>query len=250
MHRPTSDLIESRKASVVIPSPTTAGRGISIARSSTSVRLRFLGAKETRLGKTGSQKRDVASTGLNSPAGRRRLLRRPLRLGEHVFAGIGLVLVLYHCGFDLSRMVSGSMSPTLQGTGRDDGDWVLSEKLSYRLRDPHRWELVEFTNTDGVQVMKRVVGLPGEAVSLKERQVAVNGAVAPRPASLREVEYWTYGNLYGGRSVECGGGYYVLGDDSKDSQDSRYEGPVSPDHIIGRPWLIVWPPSRIGFVNP
>jgi type IV secretory pathway protease TraF len=56
--------------------------------------------------------------------------------------------------------------------------------------------------------------------------------------------------LTGGRSAECGRGYYVLGDYTKDSNDSRYEGPVSPERIIGRPWLRVWPPGRMGFVNP
>ena len=42
---------------------------------------------------------------------------------------------------------------------------------------------------------------------------------------------------------------YVLGDDSKDSADSRYDGPVPPDIVRGRVWLIVWPPERISFVR-
>ena len=186
----------------------------------------------------------------SSDRGAERLGRRLFRIGEHAFAVIGLVLVIYHLGFDLSRMVSGSMSPTLRAEGPDDGDWVLSEKVSYRLRSPGRWELVEFVNTDGEQVMKRVVGLPGETVSLKERRVAVNGALAPYPGSLEGVPYCPYGNLQGGRATECGWGYYVLGDYTKDSNDSRYEGPVPPGRIIARPWLRVWPPGRIGFVNP
>ena len=180
----------------------------------------------------------------------RRLAKKLFRIGEHIFAVIGLLFVIYCLGFDLSRMVSGSMSPTLESEGPDGADWVLSEKVSYRLREPARWELVEFVNNDGLQVMKRVVGLPGETVSLKQRRVVVNGAEAQRPVSLKEMEYWTYGNLSGGGSVECGPGYYVLGDFTKDSNDSRYEGPVPPDRIIGRPWLRVWPPGRIGFVNP
>ena len=180
----------------------------------------------------------------------RRLARRFFRIGEHTFAVIGLLLIIYHFGFDLSRMVSGSMSPTLRAEGPDDGDWVLSEKVSYRLRSPGRWELVEFVSADGEQVMKRVVGLPGETVSLKEQRVAVDGALAPYPGSLGGVTYWPYGNLQGGRAAECGRGYYVLGDDTKDSQDSRSDGPVPADRIIARPWLRVWPPGRIGFVNP
>ena len=119
---------------------------------------------------------------------RARRLRRLLRLGEHLFAVVGLVLVVYHCGFDLSRMVSGSMSPTLQSSGPDDGDWVLSEKLSYLVRAPRRWELVEFRNDEGLQIMKRVVGLPGEKLALDGQQVMVDGAATARPGSLADLK--------------------------------------------------------------
>jgi len=44
--------------------------------------------------------------------------------------------------------------------------------------------------------------------------------------------------------------YHVLGDDTRDSQDSRFDGPIPTDQIKARAWLIVWPFSRIGFVNP
>lgn len=187
-----------------------------------------------------------------TPSGerRRRLPGRLLRFGERAFAVVGLVMVVYHMGFDLSQVVSGSMAPTLRGTSTRDGDWVLTERITYRLRRPRRWELVAFRNDEGTQVMKRVVGLPGETISLKGRRIAVDGAVAPRPDPLDGVEYWAFGNLYGGRSAECGRGYYTLGDDSRDSQDSRFEGPLPPDRIAGRPWLILWPPEHIGFLNP
>ena len=50
--------------------------------------------------------------------------------------------------------------------------------------------------------------------------------------------------------AECGDGYFVLGDDTRDSQDSRFEGPVERRRIVGRVWLRIWPPRRIGWVNP
>jgi signal peptidase I len=180
----------------------------------------------------------------------RAVLRRLVRLAEHAFAVLGVVLTVYLLGFDLSRMVSGSMSPALRSSGPNDGDWVLSEKLSYLLRVPHRWELVEFRNAEGLQVMKRVVGLPGEEVSLDGQRILVDGEPAERPPSLAGLRYYAFGNLSARRPVDCGEGYYVLGDDSVDSEDSRYEGPLQPDRITGRPWLIVWPPGRIGFANP
>jgi len=58
-----------------------------------------------------------------------------------------------------------------------------------------------------------------------------------------------YGNLTEGKPVPCGDGYYVLGDDLKDSDDSRFNGPVPPHRILGRAWLIVSPRNRFGWVR-
>ena len=51
------------------------------------------------------------------------------------------------------------------------------------------------------------------------------------------------------RTVKCADGWYVLGDDSRDSEDSRYEGAIPRASVTGRAWLVVWPWRRIGFVN-
>jgi signal peptidase I len=173
-----------------------------------------------------------------------------LRLAQHVFAAIGFAVVAWHLALDLSVVTSPSMSPTLQGTRLEDGDWILTEKLSYRLRRPRRWEVVTFTDQEGRQIMKRVVALPGEHVSLRDREVCIDGVPVRRPHSIEHLRYYDYGNLHNGAAVSAGDGYYVLGDHSGDSQDSRFEGPLGRDRITGRAWLIVWPLGRIGFVTP
>ena len=53
-----------------------------------------------------------------------------------------------------------------------------------------------------------------------------------------------------GKTVACGRGYFVMGDDSRDSEDSRFEGPIVPERILFRARFRVWPRSRIGWVNP
>lgn len=177
-------------------------------------------------------------------------LREVLRVVEHFLAAAGLVLILYHLGFDLSVMTSPSMAPTLQGTCFANGDWVLTEKVSYWFRQPRRWEVVTLRNGDGVQIMKRVVGLPREGVSMRKGEIQIDGHPLTRPGSLAGLKYYSYGNIAGDRVVNCGHGYYLLGDDSKDSQDSRYEGPYAPEQLRGRAWFILWPLARIGWVNP
>ncbi len=169
----------------------------------------------------------------------------------NAFAIVGLLFFLYHTCFHLSVVSSNSMYPTLRGNSLYNGDTVLSERITYRFRKPHRWELVLFLDEFNVQVMKRVVGLPGETVSLKDLDtVLINGQPIARPASLSSLKYYAYGNLTGGRAAKCEDGWFILGDDSRDSQDSRFTGPLKWDRVRGRPWMVVWPPSRIGFINP
>jgi signal peptidase I len=98
--------------------------------------------------------------------------------------------------------------------------------------------------------MKRVVGLPGERVQVVDGQVVIDGRRVERPASLAFLNYLSIGKLHSGRAVECGDGYFLLGDDSADSWDSRYQGPFERWRVRGRAWLIVGPSERVGWVNP
>jgi signal peptidase I len=169
---------------------------------------------------------------------------RVWRILERAFAVTGLVLVLYHAGFDLGEIRSESMQPALLV-----GDCVLSERLSPRWRAVRRWDVIGFHTEDGVRVLKRVVALPGETVSAAKGTISVDGRVLPRPARLPAATYYAYGNLANGRTVKVEKGYYVLGDHSVDSQDSRWEGSILPEGITGRAWLIVWPLHRAGWVR-
>jgi signal peptidase I len=181
----------------------------------------------------------------------RRVLRALFRWTEHVLAMVGLIVVVYWSCFDLSRMVSPSMSPTLQGTSYRNGDLILTERISYRLRQPRRWEVLTFNNDEGLRVMKRVVGLPHEFVSMqRDGIVEIGGVKQSPPPGVPAIKYLRICNLMRDTPVFCGDGYYVLGDDTRDSDDSRFNGPVLPDRVIGQAYLIVWPWSRMGWVNP
>lgn len=191
-----------------------------------------------------------ANASTPSRAPRLRGWRWWLRQIEHAFAVIGVMWVLFHFTLMSSVIVSPSMSPTLQGQKWAEGDRVLTELVSYRFRQPRRWEVVAFRRPDGTIVMKRVVGLPGEKLQMGDKgELVINGRDVERPASLSHLRYIPIGKLWGGRPVECQSGYFVLGDDAKDSEDSRYEGPIPAEWIVGRAWLITAPRSRFGWVN-
>ena len=175
-------------------------------------------------------------------------LRAVLRWIEHVLAVFGMLVILYWATFDYSEMVSDSMSPTLQG-GIRKRDSVLTEKISYWFRRPRRWEVVTFRR-DGDQIMKRVVGLPGEKVQmLSHGRLLIDGQEVTPPPELVFLKYFPYGNLMDEQAVDCKSGYFVLGDYSRDSDDSRFNGPLDPTAIIGRSWLILQPSDRRGFVR-
>lgn len=171
------------------------------------------------------------------------------RFARNSLAVIGLLSVIYHAGFDLSVIVSGSMSPALQGESAADGDWLLTERFSYWFRQPRRWEVVQLVSEDLMVVAKRIVGLPGENVAIDAGRAVVNGEPVAIPASLAYLHYYEEGMIGGRRSLPCHNGYVVLGDDSQDSYDSRFTGPIERGAIRGRAWLIVWPPRRMGFVK-
>jgi len=174
---------------------------------------------------------------------------RLLRWVEHLLATVGLCFIIYHLGFEITVMTSDSMAPTLQGSSYVTGDRILIEKLTGWFRSPRRWEVYFFYNSEGTPVAKRIVGLPGEKISMKGTRIFVNGKELEIPARLKFLKHYAFGNLTAGRVVDCGEGYFVLGDDSRDSYDSRFLGPVGRQELRGRVCCILWPSDRLGFVN-
>jgi signal peptidase I len=168
---------------------------------------------------------------------------------EHVLAVFGGLLLLYWLFFNYSNVLSPSMAPTLQGS-ISKHDSVLTEKVSFWIRPPRRWEVVTFSDEEGTQIMKRVVGLPGEKVQmLRHGRIFIDGKEITPPSELCFLHYFPYGNLSDNKVVDCGKGYYLLGDFSRDSGDSRFSGPIDPKNIIGRAWLIARPSERMGFIH-
>ncbi len=176
--------------------------------------------------------------------------RACLRRLEHFFAGLGVFFLTYFAFFNVSRVASPSMAPTLRGTNVTNGDVVLAEKVTYRFREPRRWEIVAFLNIHGNQVMKRVVGFPGEEIACRDGRVVINDRALDPPPSLAHLRYMAAAHLSADRCKMVRGGYFVLGDNIRDSYDSRFEGPVPAESVTGRAWAILWPPRRMRLLVP
>ena len=138
-----------------------------------------------------------------------------------------------------------SMEPTLQ-----DSDNLITDKITYRFRDPKRFGIIVFPFKDNraTLLIKRIVGMPGETVQVIDGNVYVNGYVlednygnavmtdpglAADPVVLKEDEY------------------FVLGDNRNNSTDSRFEsvGNIHRSEIIGRAWLRVWPLNKLSLLK-
>lgn len=135
-----------------------------------------------------------------------------------------------------------SMEPAFE-----DGDYLLIDEISLRFRPIERGEVVvfRFPPEPSQFYIKRIVGLPGERLSISDGKVRIFTAVHPNGFSLTE-PYLAEGTVTGGDvSVSLGPNeYFVLGDNRPHSSDSRRWGKLDGRLITGRAWLRAWPPER------
>lgn len=140
---------------------------------------------------------------------------------------------------------SSSMEPTLEINDR-----LIIEKLSYHFREPVRGDVVVFNPTEALVAqdfhdafIKRIIGLPGETVEVKEGKVYVNGEEITEKYIAEDPNY-DYGPV-----VVPEGEYLVLGDNRNNSYDSHYWGFVPKDKIIGKAFVRFWPFNRLGSLD-
>jgi len=126
-----------------------------------------------------------------------------------------------------------SMIPTLQ-----DGEFVLVSKLNYQLGKPERGDIIVFHYpVDPKQeLIKRVIGLPGDTIGVQNGQVSVNGQVLDEP-------YIAASPAYSGEWKVPDGQLFVLGDNRNDSSDSHSWGFLPSEKVVGKAVVIYWPPS-------
>ena len=170
--------------------------------------------------------------------------RRPLR----TLAEVGvMVLILYLViSFFLveAPVLGSSMAPTLA-----NGQRLLVSHSTYLLSMPQRGDIVVLNDPlgSGRPVARRVVGLPGEKVEMRGRQVLIDNQPLSEPylnTSLAAVDMMTGTLPFQLRAGEL----FVMADNRASMNDSRTWGPIKSDAVVGRAWLVYWPPEAIGAV--
>ena len=145
---------------------------------------------------------------------------------------------------------SGSMLPTLQ-----IGDRIVVDKLSYHLHGVDRGDIVVFRRPPLERaaysdLVKRVIGLPGDTISSIDGRVYVDGKPLaepwlPQPLPVTSPSPVPYGFSLAHPFTVPTGEYFVMGDNRTNSEDSRYFGPISGHLIVGKMAFVVWPLSDL-----
>lgn len=138
-------------------------------------------------------------------------------------------------------------------------EYLVVDEISYRFSQPQRGDIVVFhpPQRPGEYYIKRIIGLPGETVTLRGGRVIVASSQSPEGVALDERAYLPEGTVTRATTAQLAEGqpltlgsseYFVLGDNRSNSQDSRAFGPLDRSHIVGRAWLRGWPLDRAGSV--
>jgi signal peptidase I len=171
-----------------------------------------------------------------------------------VAAAVAIAIVLRTFVVGTYLIPSGSMEPTLMINDR-----IMVDKLSYHLHGVHRGDIVVFSTPPAedcggppvADLVKRVIGLPGETVALAGGQVYIDGRLLPEPwlpvtaqgSTTRGPSDAPYALAHPYKVPQ--GQVYVMGDNRSVSCDSRYWGPILETSIVGKVDLRMWPLSRL-----
>lgn len=146
-----------------------------------------------------------------------------------------------------TRVSGDSMLNTLH-----DGDNLIVDKISYKFRDPERYEIIVFPYryAEDTYYIKRIIGLPGETVQIFDGCVYINGSKLDENYGREVINADKYG--LAAEPITLGEDeYFVLGDNRNNSSDSREPsvGVLKREELIGRAWVRIWPFESIGVIS-
>jgi signal peptidase I, bacterial type len=179
---------------------------------------------------------------------------------ESIIIALILALLIRTFVIQAFKIPSGSMIPTFE-----IGDRIFVSKFIYgaripftdirlpALRQPQRGDIVVFVSTETPKkdFVKRLIALENETVEIKNGNILINGKSIDGPSSITSNYYYNRGDF--GKELEAvkvpEGSYFVLGDNSANSRDSRYWGFFPKKNLIGKVIFLYWPINRIRLIK-
>ena len=166
---------------------------------------------------------------------------------EPVVLAFAVFMMIYLFVAQPHKVDGNSMFPTFHNK-----EYILTDKLSYFKGKPQRGDVIVFhaPPPNDSDFIKRIIGMPGETIILKDGYVYVDGRQLPEmylPSTFSTSEK---SFLRNGVPYKIPPGYYMaFGDNRNFSADSREFGPISAKSIVGRAFFVYWPPDRVGLVK-
>ena len=169
-----------------------------------------------------------------------------LSIRELLWDTIKLVAVIFVILFlmiyvvSITQVVGNSMNSTLI-----DGDVLILSKANYRFFDIKRGDIISLDYEDTKYLIKRVIGLPGDTIEIKDNILYINGEVYEENYLDKGLEYPDFSLSDLGYDTIPEDMYLVLGDNRENSLDSREIGLISKDSVNGKIVLRIWPINKI-----
>lgn len=160
---------------------------------------------------------------------------------ETILVALFLALIIRTWVMQTSVVISGSMIPTLEINDR-----IFVNKFIYNFREPQRGEIILFKAPldPSKEFVKRLVGLPGEIITVRNGDIMINGKLLPALSPLIRKDQVNFGPV----KIPAGS-YFFMGDNRANSADSRYWGFVKKEALIGQAFFTYWPPTHIRLLH-
>ncbi len=176
-----------------------------------------------------------------------KVLKEILSTGIYLLVVLAITYLIIAFVGQRTEVNGNSMQPTL-----NDGDNLIVDKISYRLRDPERFDIIvfPFVYKESTYYIKRIIGLPGETVQIDEEgNIYINGEILQESYG-REIIKEEHRGIAANPITLGEDEYFVMGDNRNNSSDSRLPevGNIKRDQIIGRAWVRIWPLKDIEMI--
>ncbi len=166
---------------------------------------------------------------------------------EAIVVALALCVVLYLFLITPHEVVGSSMFPTYI-----NGEYLIANKIVYKFKEPSRGDVIIFKHTNEQDLIKRIIGLPGDTVAIVDGIVHLNGSQLDESEYLDSSVYTNGGSSLkdNGDSFKVPAGhYFTMGDNRPGSSDSREFGPIELDQIKAKSWVVYFPFEDLRYIT-